>query len=74
MFIAALPDPTFATTDLSSLRTGIEEFLCTHPDVRDVQVISVPDDVHGKRLKGLACGDDRTAYCGSACSAYCGVQ
>src|SRR2546430_1805553 len=65
MFIAELSVPDFADYDLSSLRTGImagspcpvevmkqeiEEFLYTHPDILDAQVIGVPDAKYGEEL------------------------
>jgi Acyl-CoA synthetases (AMP-forming)/AMP-acid ligases II len=49
----------------------IEEFLYTHPSVRDVQVFGVPDDRYGEELCAWIIADDSAAVDADAIRAFC---
>jgi len=42
--------PLRSTTGIAGTRAELEEFLYTHPDIADVQVIGVPDERYGEEL------------------------
>jgi fatty-acyl-CoA synthase len=49
----------------------IEEFLYTHPDVRDVQVIGVPDQVRGEEVMAWVVARPGAALTADDVKSYC---
>ena len=49
----------------------VEEFLYTHPEISDVQVIGVPDDRYGEELMAWVIARDGAALDEEAVRAYC---
>ncbi len=49
----------------------IEEFLYTHPDIRDVQVVGVPDARYGEEIAAFVIGRSAEAVDAEAVRAFC---
>jgi carnitine-CoA ligase len=52
----------------------VEEVLATHPDVRLVAVVAVPDELRGEEAKAVLVLEPATATTAAALAAYCGER